>query len=68
MNPAPPPESRAGDEPPGNDGGHLARGRAVDAGRPAVLEGAGHLLALLRQVAVQPQEERQRQCAQEAGG
>ena len=67
MNP-PPPESRAGDEPPGHDGRHLARLRAVDAGRAAALEGAGHLLALVRQGAVQPQEERQRQCAEEAGG
>ena len=62
-----PSESRSGDEPVGDDGGHLARLRGVDAGRSAVLEGAGHFLALFGQVSVQSPEKRQRQCPQETG-
>ena len=62
-----PSESRSGDEPVGDDGGHLTRLREVDAGCLAVLEGASHILALFGQVSVQSSEKRQRQCPQETG-
>ena len=60
-------EGRSGDEPVGNDGGHLARLRGVDAGCAAVLESASYILALFCQVSVQSPEKRQRQCPQETG-